>query len=50
MINFTGPASVPCDSLVPFTDQLRLAFTSTGVVYGVADPAVTGLPVLGVSA
>ncbi len=25
-------------------------FTSTGVVYGVADPVVTGLPVLGVSA
>jgi hypothetical protein len=29
---------------------LLLRFTSTGVVYGVADPAVTGLPVLGVSA
>jgi hypothetical protein len=25
-------------------------FTSTGVVYGVADPAVTGSPVAGVSA
>jgi hypothetical protein len=25
MMNFTGPASVPCDPLVPFTDQLRLA-------------------------
>jgi hypothetical protein len=25
-------------------------FTSTGVVYGVADPVVTGLPVAGVSA
>jgi hypothetical protein len=27
-----------------------LWFTSTGVVYGVADPIVTGLLVLGVSA
>jgi hypothetical protein len=33
--------------LIPYqgpVQQLAPAFTSTGVVYGVADPGVTGLP------